>query len=194
MILEGLCTTTDVDGRANLAPMGAEVDEPQEKPLDRLVLRPFQTTKTFANLKRTGGAVFHVTDDVELLARAAVGRFASPPKLLPARAVDGWILSDACRWYAVRARRIDEAGPRARVEADVVDRGRIRDFFGLNRAKHAVVEAAVLATRTHLLETEQIRADLERLAVLVEKTGGARERSAFQLLVEHIHQAVEEVP
>ena len=33
----------------------------------------------------------------------------------------------------------------------VVDEGRLRDFFGFNRAKHAVVEAAILATRIAFL-------------------------------------------
>ena len=33
----------------------------------------------------------------------------------------------------------------------MVDQGRLRDFFGFNRAKHAVIEAAILATRLSLL-------------------------------------------
>ena len=54
----------------------------------------------------------------------------------------------------------------------VVDCGRLRDYFGLNRAKHAVVEAAILATRTAFLSADHIAAEFQRLAVLVEKTGG----------------------
>ena len=58
----------------------------------------------------------------------------------------------------------------------------LREFFGFNRAKHAVVEAAILATRTAFLPREQIMAEYERLAVLVEKTGGERETEAFAFL------------
>ena len=58
----------------------------------------------------------------------------------------------------------------------------MREFFGFNRAMFAVVEAAILATRTAFLPAEQIAADYERLAVPVEKTGGEREREAFAFL------------
>ena len=80
-------------------------------------------------------------------------------------------------------------GPRSKTE--VVDWGRIRDFFGFNRAKAAVVEAAILATRVHLLSPDAIRADLARLAVLVEKTGGQSERSAFAFLEAYVRQGLE---
>jgi len=62
----------------------------------------------------------------------------------------------------------------------------LRDFFGFNRAKHAVVEAAILATRTAFLPLNQIEAEYEKLAVLVQKTGGEREHLAFALLQKHI--------
>ncbi len=58
----------------------------------------------------------------------------------------------------------------------------MRDFFGLNRAKHAVVEAAILATRKHMIPLASLKADFERLRPLIEKTGGPREREAFELL------------
>ena len=156
-----------------------------------MILRPFPTAATYANLRRTGQAVFHVTDDVELLARAAVGPVDPLPAMRPAEAVEGRILADACRWYALRVRRLDDLGPRAEIETEVVDWGRIRDFFGFNRAKAAVVEAAILATRVHLLSPDAIRADLARLAVLVEKTGGQSERSAFAFLEAYVRQGLE---
>ena len=62
--------------------MGPLVDED----MTRLVLRPYQTSRTYQNLKRTGQGVFHVTDDVELLAHAAVNRLEPLPALIPAAA------------------------------------------------------------------------------------------------------------
>jgi len=61
-------------------------------------------------------------------------------------------------------------------------RGTRRDFIGFNRARHAVLEAAILATRVHLLPPDQIRDELTRLAVPVEKTAGPREREAWALV------------
>ncbi|HMO85457.1 MAG TPA: DUF447 family protein, partial [Lacipirellulaceae bacterium] len=68
-MLEGLVTTLNADGSVHLAPMGPLVGADQ----DRLWLRPYATSTTYGNLCRTPAGVFHVTDDVELLARAALG-------------------------------------------------------------------------------------------------------------------------
>jgi hypothetical protein len=163
--------------------MGPIVDDDFE----RLLLRPFRTSVTYQNLKRTGEGVLHVTDDVELFARAAVGRLECLPSMQPAAAVNGLILADACRWYAFRVESIDDREERTAIMASVVDRGRLRDFFGFNRAKHAVIEAAILATRIGIVDSRTIRTEFDRLAAPVEKTGGDEERRAFQFLREYVH-------
>jgi hypothetical protein len=182
MILEGLITTTNPDGTPHLAPMGPSISDDARQ----LVLRPFQTSTTFANLKRTGVGVFHVTDDVELLAYAAVGRLETLPALRRADAIDGWIVENACRWMAFRVQSSDSKDQRAIFTAEVLDRGIIREFFGFNRGKHAVVEAAILATRVHLLAKDDLIDQLARLQPLVDKTGGPPERRAFEFLHDYI--------
>ncbi len=185
LILEGLLTTTDERGGPHIAPMGPMVDES----ITRVVLRPFVTSTTYQHLRRSGQCVLHVTDDVELLARAAVGRLDPLPPMIAATAVEGWILQDACRWFALRVREWGEMRARAEAIAEVVDRARVRDFFGFNRAKHAVIEAAILATRMEMLPAEEIAAEFARLAVLVEKTGGPAERRAWQFLNDFVRSA-----
>ena len=182
MILEGIVTTLGADGSVNIAPMGPRVDAAMR----HIVLRPFQSSTTYQNLKRTAEGVLHVTDDVELLARAAIGRVESLPELAPAAGVSALRLADTCRWYSFRVRRIDDRDERTSIEADVVASGQVRDFFGFNRAKHAVVEAAILATRIHLIAADEIAAEFARLKALVEKTGGEQEHRAFELLSDYV--------
>jgi hypothetical protein len=182
MILEGIVTTLSADGRVNISPMGPIVDDAMRE----LVLRPYQTSTTYANLKRTGQGVLHVTDDVELLAQAAIGTPDPLPEMMPATAVEGRILTGACRWYAFKVRELDDRQERTHIVAEVVDQGRLRDFFGFNRAKHAVVEAAILATRTAFLPREEVQAEFRRLKVLVDKTGGPQEQRAFELLEKYV--------
>ena len=74
-ILEGLVTTVDPDGSMHLAPMGPRIG-PDGR---RLLLRPFPSSHTFRNLKIHGEGVFHVTDDVLLLAKAALGEAPLQP-------------------------------------------------------------------------------------------------------------------
>jgi hypothetical protein len=184
MILEGIVTTISPNGVVNIAPMGPHVDADMR----RLLLRPFPTAQTYRNLKAHGEGVLHVTDDVLLLARAALGPVEPPPAQVPAAHVRGFVLSGACRFYEFRVRSVDDTEQRVRIEADVVHRGRLRDFFGFNRAKHAVVEAAILATRTDFLPLDDIQAEYDKLAVIVDKTGGEQEREAFAFLRRHVER------
>lgn len=182
MILEGIVTTTDPNYQVHIAPMGPIVDSQME----RLILRPFRTAQTYQNLKSHPEGVFHVTDDVLLLARAALGGVEPMPPLRPASQIHGFVLSDACRFYEFQIRSIDDSDDRSRMEAHVVHSGRLRDFFGFNRAKHAVVEAAILATRTDFLPWEHIESEFRKLGVIVQKTGGEQEKKAFEFLREHL--------
>lgn len=186
MILEGIVTTKSADGGINVAPMGPIVDAAMKT----IVLRPFQTSTTYANLKRRGEGVLHVTDDVLLLAQAAIGALEAVPPTFPAERVEGAVLRSTCRWYEFRVLQLDDTHERTRIVAEVVHAGRLRDFFGFNRAKHAVLEAAILATRVHLLPAAEIRAEFERLAVPVEKTAGEAEQAAFALLREYVERQI----
>ena len=184
MILEGIITTCSPEGDVNIAPMGPIVDER----MSRLILRPFRTAQTYRNLKAHGEGVLHVTDDVLLLARTALGTMEPAPAMFPARHVSGMVLSDACRFYEFRVVSCDDRDERTRLEADVVHMERLRDFFGFNRAKHAVIEAAILATRTDFLPLDEIEAEFRKLSIIVRKTGGQQEFSAFAFLEEHLRK------
>ncbi len=174
--------TLDVAEVPNIAPMGPRVD----RDLTRLVLRPFQTSQTYRNLKQSGCGVLHVTDDVELLARAAVGQVEPPPPLVPIAGFACPRLADACRWLAFQVETLDDSAERTTIACRVVSRGELRPFFGFNRAKHAVVEAAILATRIGIVASAEICQEMKRLAIPVQKTGGMQERRAFEFLQSYI--------
>jgi hypothetical protein len=193
VILEGIVTTLSVEGLLNIAPMGPSV--PDDLSMRRFELRPYRSSTTYVNLKATGEGVFHVTDDVLLLAQTAIGVPAEPqPELRPAREVEGRVLAGACRYYEFRVIEVDDRTERARMTVETVAEERLRDFLGFNRARHAVVEAAILATRTAFLPRSQILADLDRFATIVAKTGGPVEQAAFRLLHTHVLHAHEGDP
>ncbi|MCG8449670.1 MAG: DUF447 family protein [Pirellulales bacterium] len=185
-IVEGIVTTLNLDQSVNISPMGPIVDAH----FQRFVLRPFRTSTTYQNLKRTGQSVFHVTDDVKLFAQAALGTPELSPAMEPAVAVEGNILTEACRWYALKVDKLDDAQDRTQIEALCVDQGRLRDFLGYNRAQHAILEAAILATRLHLLSAEDILEALGRLESPVAKTASRLELETFAFLREHIEAAI----
>jgi len=182
-ILETVVTTTNPDGSANCAAMGVEWGE------QRIVIKPYRGTRTLRNLRATQVAVVNVTDDIRLCSQAALGDPHPPTR--PATRVEGAVLDDACSWREVRVEAIDDGGPRARISTVVVGGGTGREFLGLNRATHAVLEASILASRARLLGAEKIHDELRRLQVLVDKTGGPREREAMAYVIKALARACE---
>ena len=181
MIIESIVTSVGTDGGVNCAPMGVEWGDAA------IVLKPFVDTATYRNLLSARAAVVNLTDDVRVFARTAI----SNPSYQTDRAavVNGVVLADCCSWREVAVRAIDSAPPRSRIETAVVHGGRHRDFIGFNRAAHAVIEAAIYATRLHLLPRAFLEAELARLQVIVDKTAGDRELEAMALLSEYIRSA-----
>jgi uncharacterized protein len=178
VIIESIVTSMAADGSINFAPMGVEWGE------ERIVLKPFLETTTFRNVRETRVAVVNLTDDVMLFAQGAISSPQFP--WVPAATVKGAVLEAACSWRELEVATIDDTPPRSRIEARVVHQGVRREFLGFNRARHAVLEAAILATRTHLIAADEIRGEFARLQVIVDKTAGPREREAMAMLTEYV--------
>ena len=178
MILESLVTTLDLDGRPNFAPMGVGWAEGE------IVLKPYRETTTFRNVVATGEAVVNLVDDVLLFVKSALGSPSLPAR--PAVVVRGVVLDAACSWRELRVREAETSEPRARFVCDVVHRGVSREFLGFSRARGAVIEATILATRTRILPIGEILAEYRRLQVIVDKTAGPVEREAMALLTEFV--------
>jgi len=178
MIVESIVTSMDLGGRVNFAPMGVEWGD------EIIVLKPFLETTTFRQVSQTRVAVVNLTDDAMLFAQGAISSPQFP--WTPASTVRGAVLDAACSWRELEITAVDDTPPRSRIEARVVHRGIRREFIGFNRARHAVLEAAILATRTHLIPIEEIRQEYARLQIVVDKTAGPREREAMALLAEYV--------
>ncbi|BDG60444.1 DUF447 domain-containing protein [Caldinitratiruptor microaerophilus] len=180
MILECIVTTRSPAGCINVAPMGVV---PRG---DAMVLRPFRDTTTYRNLVATRQAVVNSTDDACLFAHAALGDVRPP--FVPARRVHGAILAGACRYWEVEVESIDGTPDRAEILCRVVAEGRLRDFIGFNRARHALLEATILATRLHVLPPAEVVAELERLALIVRKTGDPPELEAMAFVRDYVER------
>jgi len=74
------------------------------------------------------------------------------------------------------------------VRCRVVGRGWRRDFLGFNRARGAIIEAAILATRLHLHDPATVAEALDRYETIVEKTGDGIEMTAFEMIREFVRR------
>ncbi len=180
LILEAIVTTESEDGSMHVAPMGPQVSQS----MDRWLLKPFQTSTTFRNLQRTNRCVVHVVDDALVIAQAVLGNANSyPANSIPGT---GFVLDNACHWFALTVTEWDVSHPRALATCQVVEKQVGRPFFGWNRAKHAIVELAILASRVGMLDPSMMQNEIDRLKIMIEKTGSHREFEAFELLSHYI--------
>lgn len=184
MIIETILSTLDENGRPNFAPMGVVWGE------NELIIRPFRHTHTYRNLLATGHAVANLTDDVLAFVDSALGDVMLPH--FPARVVPGVVLSAACYWRELRMVSAAGAPERAELRCKVVYRGRQRDFLGFNRARAAVIEATIQATRLHLLDPAEVWAALKRYETIVAKTGDQREHDALQRVRDYTQRWLDE--
>lgn len=175
-LVETVVTTTHSDGSVNCAAMGVRWGG------EELAFWPFRGTRTLRNLHARGEAVVHLTDDVLLFVEAALGD--PRPQLRPATAVHGSVIADANSWREVVVTGITPQtdSPRSEVRARVVAAGSGREFLGLCRARHAVVEASILASRLRFLGADHVNTELGRLQHLVDKTAGSRELAAMEFV------------
>jgi len=181
VIVETIVTTVGDDGSVNCAPMGVEWGD------NAVILKPFLETVTYRNVMATHTAVVNLIDDVRVFAQAAIGNPQYPT--VPAVVIRGVVLADCCSWRETELRAIDSRPPRGRLEMAVVHRGVRREFVVYNRARHAVLEAAIYATRVHLLSRSFVESELARLQVIVDKTAGPQELEAMALLTDYVRAA-----
>lgn len=180
MIRECVVTTRTADGGVHIAPMGVRHGDRE------LVVAPFRPSGTFDNLLRDGFAVINYTEDVRVIAGCLTGRFDWP--LRPADRIPGMRLSECLAHAEVTLQRAlhDEVRPQlhCRVLHEVVH----APFRGFNRAQAAVVEAAILISRLHMLPRDKIEREIAYLTIAVEKTAGLREREAWRWLMERLER------
>lgn len=180
MIRETIITTQDTAGRIHLAPMGVH-----ERDNEYLIM-PFRPSTTLDNILATRTAVINYTDDVRIFAGCLTGRREWPTQT--ARRVKGCFIRNTLAHTELELLHIEQDETRPKLYCKAVFSENHAPFKGFNRAQHAVLEAAILVSRLHLLPWQKITTELEYLRIGLEKTAGDNEREAWQWLM----QAVEE--
>lgn len=178
MIRESIVTTQSGGGVVHIAPLGL-IEEGEH-----LVIAPFRPSLTLDNLRENPFAVANYTDDVLVFAGCLTGRRDWPTR--PASRVAGAVLEQALAHAELAVVEVSEDEMRPRFHCAVVHEETHRPFHGFNRAKAAVVEAAILVSRLHMLPADKIAREIGYLQIAIDKTAGPRERQAWDWLMERI--------
>ncbi len=180
MILEAIITTENENRSSHVSAIGPHVD----RELKLWTLKPFSSSKTFANLRRENRCVIHVVDNIELLVNCVVGLQSK----IETQLVEGfgYILPNACRAFALELHDWEIDEPRCTVQAKAVSSREFKPFFGWNRAMHAILELAISATRIDMLPEGIFEQQMAYADLMVKKTGGDCELRALNQLQEFV--------
>jgi hypothetical protein len=178
MILESVVTTRQEDGSAYIAPLGLHVEGSD------LIIAPFRPSHTLENLKREGHAVANWTTDVRLFAGPVTGRRAWP--VIALDTFPGYRLEASHTHAELKVIAIEEDPQRPRFRCEITHEETHRPFRGFVRAQAAVVEAAILVTRLHMLPKEKIESELLYLQIAINKTAGPVELEAWSWIMQRI--------
>ena len=186
MIRECIVITRSRAGVLQIAPLGL-IEEGEH-----LVIAPFRPSLTLDNLRENPFAVANYTDDVLVFAGCLTGRRDWPTR--PATKVPGAALEQALAHAELQVVDVVEDELRPRFRCAVVHEENHRPFRGFNRARAAVVEAAILVSRLHMLPPEKIEREIAYLQIAIEKTAGPRERQAWDWLMQRVAEHKRSIP
>jgi len=178
LIVETIVTTRSLSGDVHIAPLGLIAEG------DQWIIAPFKPSKTLDNLLENPCAVANHTDDVRVYAGCLTGRRAF--QIRRAHKVDCGVLDDALTHWELQVDRVEDDAERPRFYCSTVYRVAHGPWGGFNRAQAAVIEAAVLVSRLHMLPREKVESELTYLDIAISKTAGPREKEAWGWLLEKV--------
>jgi hypothetical protein len=128
--------------------------------------------------------VANYTDDVRIFAGSLTGRRDWP--CVPSTIVPPPRLTAALSHAEMAVVSVREDAQRPRFHCRIVHRETHAPFEGLNRAKAAVVEAAILVSRLGMLPRGKVESELAYLEIAIGKTAAEPEREAWSWLMDAV--------
>jgi uncharacterized protein len=186
MIRETIVTTVSAAGVVHIAPLGIIQDG------EGWIIAPFRPSTTLDNLRAVPFAVANYTDDVRVFAGCLTGRRDWPTTTADRVPVPR--LAAALAHAELAVSHITEDDQRPRFHCGVVALATHAPFRGFNRAQAAVIEAAILVSRLHMLPRDKVEAEMAYLAIAVGKTAGPQEQEAWNWLLEKVRAIYADQP
>jgi hypothetical protein len=185
-IRECIVTTADKAGRVHMAPLGIIAEQ------DGWVVAPFRPSTTLDNLAEVPFAVASYTDDVRVFAGCLTGRKDWPT--VPVAGYPVPRLGAALSHSVLEVVSVTDDGVRPRHFCRVVQEEAHAPFTGLNRARAAVLELAILVSRLGMLPREKMEAEIAYLSIAIDKTSGPAEAEAWGWLMQRVNDHLAAAP
>lgn len=178
LIHECVVTTLTPEGRPHIAPLGL-IEEGAF-----WVIAPFRPSATLSNLLASPQATATFTDDARVFAKLVTG-----DRSFPLTDIANWPaprLSGALAHAELEVAQFEDDALRPRFVCKLRRAVTHRPFLGMNRARAAVLEAAILSTRLDRLPREKIDNEIAYLKIAIDKTAGEAEHEAWDMVMAKI--------
>ena len=181
MIIEAILSTLGADRNTHFAPVGVIFLDDMKNPgeAEELRFKLYEGSHTYENLRAHGEGAISLTGNVLYFVDAGLRKSCETH---PSKSVKPHRLAHASAFWEFSVSSFDASQNPALITTKVLRYEQLCGFSGLCRAHGAVLEAAVAASRRGFLPKRAIEAPWPYWREIVEKTGGVREREAFDIL------------
>jgi hypothetical protein len=149
-----------------------------------VILMPFKPSTTLANIVADAHAVLNIVTDTRVFAGSVTGRRTW--QLQPAERIAGVRLECALNHVELALAELRDDPQRPVLRMARVFEASHAPYIGFNRAQAAVIEAAVLVSRLHMLPAAKVDAEMNYLQIAIDKTAGPEEHEAWGWLTEAV--------
>ena len=161
MILETIVSTVNKKRKVNFAPFGIK------KKSKNIIISPYIPSITLQNLRDNNCAVINYVDDASFYVNCILGNKKFKKKRT--QIIDGFFLENSLSYDEVIVKKVIEDSLRPSFICEVVKSVSKKRYDGHNRAKAAIIEACILASRVKLLKKKKILDELNNLSKGVKK-------------------------
>lgn len=180
MIIETIISTVNKSNLVNFAPFGIK------RTNKYVFISPYIPSVTLNNLLINKSAVVNYIDDAEFFVKCIIGEKNFKKK--SSEVVKGFFLENSLSHDEVEVVKYLPDNKRPTFKCKIVFSKYNKPFKGLNRARAALIEACILATRTKFLKKNQISRELNYLSNAIEKTSGKKEFELWKKINNFINQ------
>ena len=185
-VRETLVTTKNADESIKVSPLGVYVDD------KILKLKPFKPSKSLENILRNESGVINYVDDVRIFASCITNKeiqinFKKVSKIDCSR------IEKAISHTEFIVKDIKDDSQRPTIICKPINEETHKMFYGFNRAKSAIIELCILASRLGIIEDSKIKKEISYLKIAIEKTAGENELEAWNWLIEYIKNYKEDL-
>ena len=179
-VRETIVTTKNIDNTIKISPLGIYIDE------NILRIKPFKPSISLDNILRNKSGVINYVDDVRVFASCIVKNDIKI-ELTKVDKIDCSRIKSAVSHTEFIIDHVKDDNLRPTIICKPVNEEIHRMYYGLNRAKSAVLELCILASRLGIIDDEKIKNEIKYLNIAIKKTAGRNELEAWKWLNDYIN-------